>query len=115
MWVANALKHWWSMFFSYAEANAWNTSETYNEFPKWGRRQKAAGPIWGGVAGGCPLCDVVGNGFVHLEKMTLLKFFDMHLVVFDIFSQYLVTHGPPEPPPHCAKCYSTSIKFSHTV
>ena len=28
-----------------AEANAFNTSEAYNEFPKWG-------PIWGGAAGG---------------------------------------------------------------
>ena len=28
-----------------AEANAFNTSGAYNEFPKWGRRPKAAGPI----------------------------------------------------------------------
>ena len=34
------------------EADAFNTSGAYNEFPKWGRRPKAAGPIWGGAAGG---------------------------------------------------------------
>jgi hypothetical protein len=47
--------------------------------------------------------------------MTVLEIFDMHLVVFNIFSQYLVTHGPPEQPPHCIKSYSTPIKFSHLV
>ena len=26
------------------EGNAFNTSGAYNEFPKWGRRPKAAGP-----------------------------------------------------------------------
>ena len=42
------------MLLSLAEANAFNTSGAYNEFPKWGRRPKAAGPIWGGAAGGRP-------------------------------------------------------------
>ena len=37
-----------------AEANAFNTSAAYNEFPKWGQRPKAAGLIWGGAAGGPP-------------------------------------------------------------
>ena len=39
-----------------AEANAFKTSGAYNEFPKWGRRPKAAGPIsfWGGAVGGRP-------------------------------------------------------------
>ncbi len=37
-----------------AEANAFNTGGAYHEFPKWGRRPKAADPIWGGAAGGRP-------------------------------------------------------------
>ena len=32
-------------------ANAFNTSGAYHELPKWG----AAGPIWGGAAGGTPI------------------------------------------------------------
>ena len=36
-----------------AEANAFNISGAYNDFPKWGRRLKAAGPMWGDAAGGC--------------------------------------------------------------
>ena len=35
-------------------ANAENTSGPHNEFPKWGRRPKAAAPILGGAAGGRP-------------------------------------------------------------
>ena len=40
--------------FQLAEANPFNTSGAYNEFPKWGRRPKPAGPIWGGAAEGRP-------------------------------------------------------------
>ena len=42
------------MLLKYEEATASNTSGTRNEFPKWGQRPKAAGPIWGGAAGGRP-------------------------------------------------------------
>ena len=42
------------MLLKYAEANAFNTSAAHTEFPKWGRRPKAAGPIAGGAAGGRP-------------------------------------------------------------
>jgi hypothetical protein len=35
------------MLLRYAEANAFNTSGAHNEF-------NAAGPIWGGAAGGRP-------------------------------------------------------------
>ena len=37
-----------------AESNAFDTSGAYHEFPKWGRRPKAAGPIWRGAARGRP-------------------------------------------------------------
>ena len=40
--------------FNTSEANAFNTSGAYNEFPKWSQGPKAAGPIWGGAAGGRP-------------------------------------------------------------
>ena len=37
--MANAFKtSGWPMLFILAEANAFNTSGAYNEFPKWGRR-----------------------------------------------------------------------------
>ena len=32
----------------------------------------------------------LGVGFADSVKWTLLVFFDMHLIVFDIFDQYLV-------------------------
>ena len=38
--------------FNTSGGNALNTSGAYNEFPSWGRRPKAIGPIWGGAAGG---------------------------------------------------------------
>jgi hypothetical protein len=38
------------MLLKFAEANAFNTSGTHNEFPKWGRQPKASGRIWGGAA-----------------------------------------------------------------
>ena len=34
-------------------------------------------------------CEVLGIGFFDFEKITFLEIFDMHLVVFVIFSQYL--------------------------
>ena len=37
-----------------------------------------------------PLCGVVGVVFFVSEKMTFLEIVDMHLIVFVIFSQYLV-------------------------
>jgi hypothetical protein len=40
------------MLVKYAEANAFNTTEAHNEFPKWGRRPKADGLMWGGATGG---------------------------------------------------------------
>ena len=44
--MANAFKtSGWPMLLILAEANAFNTSGAYNEFPKWGRRPKAAGPF----------------------------------------------------------------------
>ena len=39
------------MLCKYAEANAFNTSRAHDEFSKF---EKAAGPIWGGAAGGRP-------------------------------------------------------------
>jgi hypothetical protein len=42
------------MLCKYAHANALNTSGAHNEFPKWDRQPKAAGPIRGGAAGGRP-------------------------------------------------------------
>ena len=42
------------MLSKYAEANAFNTSGAHNEFPKRVQRPSAAGPIWGGAAGGRP-------------------------------------------------------------
>ena len=42
------------MLLEYAESNAFNASGAHDEFPKWCRRPKAAGPIWGGAAGGRP-------------------------------------------------------------
>ena len=37
-------------------------------------------------------CEVLGIGFFDLEKITFLEIFDMYLVVFVIFSQYLVIY-----------------------
>ena len=42
------------MVLKYAKANAFNTSGAHVEFLEWGRRPNAAGPIWGGAAGGRP-------------------------------------------------------------
>ena len=44
------------MFLEGTEANAFKSSGAHNEFTKWGRRPKAADPIWGGAAGGRPHC-----------------------------------------------------------
>ena len=42
------------MFLKDAGANALNTSGAHNDYPKRGRRPKAAEPILGGAAGGRP-------------------------------------------------------------
>ena len=60
-----------------------------------------------------PLCNVVGVFcLLNYDKMKFLNFVDMYLIVSTKFSQHLVTHGPPDPPPIVPTSYTTPIKFS---
>ena len=48
-----------------------------------------------------PLCGVVVVVFFDSEKMTFLEIYDMYLLVFDIFSQYLVITLLIQPRNYC--------------